>query len=228
MYFEEKQNHDSKDHFIIAAQITDQESVQFYFTALKKSTFQVLQIHPVSTRSLQICTWQLHANQNSSSSYRTAKIHLPQRWTISQIKMYFTHTEGQHTRTLLVFPTSESFQLQRESLRGVWDEASRATGRRRKHCLSCRMWECALPGDVAAWSNTAQLWRIFWSILAWFKVSKQMSLFIRQKDQHLPSAKNQSKCLEYLHVPTLLECHNGVKFPHWASNSARGVSQSIL
>lgn len=35
MYFEEKQNHDSKDHFIIAAQKTDQQSVQFYFTALK-------------------------------------------------------------------------------------------------------------------------------------------------------------------------------------------------
>lgn len=40
MYFKEKQNHDSKDHFIIAAQITDQESVQFYFTALKNPHFK--------------------------------------------------------------------------------------------------------------------------------------------------------------------------------------------
>lgn len=49
LYFEGKHNHDSKDHVIIAAQKTDEESVQFYFTALKIHKFskfiQLVQDH---------------------------------------------------------------------------------------------------------------------------------------------------------------------------------------
>lgn len=111
--------------------------------------------------------------------------------------MYSTRIEGQHPRTLLVFSISESFQFQKgckESLTDDWDEASRATGRRRKQGF-CRMWERALPGAVAAWSNTtywagAQLWRsilIRFSFLFLGKLNKCLCLLDKASEwSHLP------------------------------------------
>lgn len=132
---------------------------------------QVLQIHPVSTRSLQICIWQLHAYQNNSSFYQTEKNCLPKRLNIQRIKMYSHISKASIQEHRWYFPSvkASSFRKVAKKVLDGWLRWGLQSHRKEEKAAFvlqdfCRMWECALPGDVAAWPNTshwagAQLWR---------------------------------------------------------------------
>lgn len=69
--FEAEHSHDATDHVIIIADKTDEESVQFYFTALKiQNKFsKCIQLVPHYHKFLsRTAIRQLHAYQNYSNS----------------------------------------------------------------------------------------------------------------------------------------------------------------